>query len=970
MLILTTIDECQLGKQTKGEYEFMNSKLHYKMFKAGKKWAFASIAAASLGIIALDANATNVRADSTDNDATDTVDDSTTTSPVSEASVTLTKTSLPASSATSASVTSSATSAVTSTATSSAVSKSATNSVVTSSSAKSAISSSATSTASSSAKKSVASSAASSASEKTVSSTAKSVANSSSVVKNTSSSSTKNSSAAVSVVAHSNSSAASSTASSKAAIKTSSATSVSSSAVSKTSSAATTSKNKAVDKKSTSKDYTIDYTHQLSDDEGSDQQTKNNVIIAHATGVYAPAENVAIFEKREWDSSESYVQYIVGDGGKVYAVGQEGYVAWGAGEWANENAPVQVELAQTYSDSQFKKDYQTYVNLLRDSAKKWNIPTSLDSNEYRGIKSHVWITNHVWGNHVDPYGYLSTHGISQTQFAHDLQYGFGSSSDSSNNTSNDSNKNNANNSNKNDSNSNKNNSSKINVGDKVTIKTSAKHWATGQTIYSAVKGKTYKVIQVNGSRLLLEKVLSWINTSDVTTASSSNHSNSNKNNGNKNDSNKNNSDKNNSTANIKVGSKVTIKSSAKHWATGQTIYNAVKGETYKVIQVNGNRLLLDKVISWINKGDVTVPGSSSANHSSSSNSSKNNSNKNNSNKNANTNSIKVGSKVTIKTSAKHWATGQSIYSAVKGKTYKVMQINGNKLLLDKVISWINKGDVTVPGSSSSNQSSSNKGNSSNSNKNNSSNKIGVGSKVTINKNAKHWATGQSIYNPVKGKTYKFIQVNGSKLLLDKVISWINKADVTLAGSKSNSGSSNKNNAASMHNVNVHLTNKHWTTAQTNFVNGIAADIVNVCNSNKLYASVAMAQAVLESGYGTSSLAQEAHNLFGIKADSTWKGATYTKSTKEVINGRTVTINASFRKYASIKDSIADYAKKLESRAQYANAFAPKSANYVASIKAIKAGGYATSTTYVGSIINCINSNGFFKLDGLSKALHL
>lgn len=882
MLILITIDECQLGKQTKGEYEFMNSKLHYKMFKAGKKWAFASIAAASLGIIALDANATNVHADSTDNDATDTVDDSTTTSPVSEASVTLTKTSLPASSAASASVASSATSAVTSTATSSAVSKSATNSVVTSSSAKSAISSSATSTASSSAKKSVASSAASSASEKTVSSTAKSVANSSSVVKNTSSSSTKNSSAAVSVVAHSNSSAASSTASSKAAIKTSSAASVSSSAVSKTSSAATTSKNKAVDKKSTSKDYTIDYTHQLSDDEGSDQQTKNNVIIAHATGVYAPAENVAIFEKREWDSSESYVQYIVGDGGKVYAVGQEGYVAWGAGEWANENAPVQVELAQTYSDSQFKKDYQTYVNLLRDSAKKWNIPTSLDSSEYRGIKSHVWITNHVWGNHVDPYGYLSTHGISQTQFAHDLQYGFGSSSsDSSNNTSNDSNKNNANNSNKNDSNSNKNNSSKINVGDKVTIKTSAKHWATGQTIY-----------------------------------------------------------------------------------------NAVKGKTYKVIQVNGNRLLLDKVISWINKGDVTVPGSSSANHSSSSNSSKNNSNKNNSNKNTNTNSIKVGSKVTIKTSAKHWATGQSIYSAVKGKTYKVMQINGNKLLLDKVISWINKGDVTVPGSSSSNQSSSNKGNSSNSNKNNSSNKIGVGSKVTINKNAKHWATGQSIYNPVKGKTYKVIQVNGSKLLLDKVISWINKADVTLAGSKSNSGSSNKNNAASMHNVNVHLTNKHWTTAQTNFVNGIAADIVNVCNSNKLYASVAMAQAVLESGYGTSSLAQEAHNLFGIKADSTWKGATYTKSTKEVINGRTVTINASFRKYASIKDSIADYAKKLESRAQYANAFAPKSANYAASIKAIKAGGYATSTTYVGSIINRINSNGFFKLDGLSKALHL
>ncbi|WP_219930207.1 peptidoglycan recognition protein family protein, partial [Salmonella enterica] len=146
-----------------------------------------------------------------------------------------------------------------------------------------------------------------------------------------------------------------------------------------------------------------------------------------------------MYEKREWDSSETYVQYIVGDGGRVYAVGEEGYVAWGAGKWANENAPVQVELAQTYSDSQFKKDYQTYVNLLRDSAKKWNIPTTLDSDEYTGIKSHVWVTEHVWGNHVDPYGYLGTHGITKEQFAHDLAYGFGNdaANDNQNNNQND-----------------------------------------------------------------------------------------------------------------------------------------------------------------------------------------------------------------------------------------------------------------------------------------------------------------------------------------------------------------------------------------------------------------------------------------------------------------------------------------------------------------------------------------------------
>jgi N-acetylmuramoyl-L-alanine amidase len=954
MIILVKICECRLGKQIKGEYKFMNSKLHYKMFKAGKKWVFASIAAAGLGIVALDANATNVHADSnSDNDAADSVDDSTTTSPVSEASVTLTTTSLKTSSAASSSApTSAASSAVSSSAT-----KVATSSVASSSAVKSVASSAASSVA----EKSVASS---SSAKVAASSSASSSANTSVA---TSSSSVKNSSAATSAVAvTSNASSSASSAVSSSAIKTdanSSATTKSSSAtdssaVAKPASAAVTSKNKKEDKKS-SKDYTIDNSHKLADDEGSDQQTKNNVIIAHATGTYSSAENVAIYEKREWDSSQTYVQYIVGDGGKVYAVGEEGYVAWGAGEWANENAPVQVELAQTYSDSQFKKDYQTYVNLLRDSAKKWNIPTTLDSDEYRGIKSHVWITNHVWGNHVDPYGYLSTHGISQAQFAHDLQYGFGSSTDDSKNNGGSKNNNTSNNDDKknsNDNKNNKNNSSKINVGDKVTIKSSAKHWATGQSIYSAVKGNTYKVLQVNGSRLLLDKVLSWINTSDVTVAgSSSNHSSSNSN-----DSKKNNN--NNASKKIGVGSKVTIKTSAKHWATGQSIYSSVKGKTYKVIQVNGNRLLLDKVLSWINKSDVSVPGSSSSNNSSSSSSSKNNSN---SNKGKST-KITVGSKVTIKTSAKHWATGQTIYGAVKGKTYKVIQINGNRLLLDKVVSWINKGDVTVPGSSSSNSNSS-KNNSNNSNKNK-SNKIGVGSKVTIKTSAKNWATGQSIYSAVKGKTYKVIQVNGSRLLLDKVISWINKSDVTLAGSSSNSSSSH--NSSSTHNVNVHLTNKHWTAAQTNFVNSIAADIVNVCNNNNLYASVAMAQAVLESAYGTSSLAQEALNLFGIKADSTWKGATYTKSTKEVINGRTVTVNASFRKYASIKDSIADYAKKLESRSQYANAFAPNAANYVAAIKAIKAGGYATSTTYVSSLVNCVNSNGFFKLDGLSNAIYL
>lgn len=179
---------------------------------------------------------------------------------------------------------------------------------------------------------------------------------------------------------------------------------------------------------------TVNNDYALSSSEGSSLKTSNNVVIAHATGTYAPAVNNAIFEKRTWYSNGAYVQYIVGDGGKIYRVGAEGYQAWGAGSWANANAPVQIELAQTYSSSEFKQDYITYVNLLRSSAIKYGIPTDVDSSAWRGIKSHLWITNNVWGDHTDPYGYLASHGITKAQFAHDVKYGFSSSGNNVNPT--------------------------------------------------------------------------------------------------------------------------------------------------------------------------------------------------------------------------------------------------------------------------------------------------------------------------------------------------------------------------------------------------------------------------------------------------------------------------------------------------------------------------------------------------------
>ncbi|WP_270336179.1 LysM peptidoglycan-binding domain-containing protein [Streptococcus macedonicus] len=63
---------------------------------------------------------------------------------------------------------------------------------------------------------------------------------------------------------------------------------------------------------------------------------------------------------------------------------------------------------------------------------------------------------------------------------------------------------------------------------------------------------------------------------------------------------------------IAAGNQVKVKFSANNWATGQAIPSWVKGRTYDVAQVSGNRVLLAGINSWINKSDVEIISVSSA----------------------------------------------------------------------------------------------------------------------------------------------------------------------------------------------------------------------------------------------------------------------------------------------------------------------------------------------------------------------
>lgn len=137
-------------------------------------------------------------------------------------------------------------------------------------------------------------------------------------------------------------------------------------------------------------------------------------------------------------------------------------------------------------------------------------------------------------------------------------------------------------------------------------------------------------------------------------------------------------------------------------------------------------------------------------------------------------------------------------------------------------------------------------------------------------------------------------------------------------------------------------------------------------ANGILASVCLAQFILESGYGKSELAQKANNCFGMKkslsgntwAGSVWDGSSiYTKKTQEYENGQYVTITADFRKYPSVEKSIADHSAYLlnamnGSKNRYAGL--KGCTNHKQAIQIIKDGGYATSPTYIDSLLSIID----------------
>lgn len=130
---------------------------------------------------------------------------------------------------------------------------------------------------------------------------------------------------------------------------------------------------------------------------------------------------------------------------------------------------------------------------------------------------------------------------------------------------------------------------------------------------------------------------------------------------------------------------------------------------------------------------------------------------------------------------------------------------------------------------------------------------------------------------------------------------------------------------------------------------------------RIPASFVVAQAALESAWGISQLAQQALNLFGVKADVSWKGDTLAMNTREFINGKSVIVPALWRKYSDWLACINDHAAFLRSNPRYQSAFSGAQTGE-SFARAIAAAGYATDPNYAGKLVGVIRGHNLAALD--------
>ncbi|HCD07030.1 MAG TPA: hypothetical protein DEQ50_01985 [Lactobacillus sp.] len=154
-----------------------------------------------------------------------------------------------------------------------------------------------------------------------------------------------------------------------------------------------------------------------------------------------------------------------------------------------------------------------------------------------------------------------------------------------------------------------------------------------------------------------------------------------------------------------------------------------------------------------------------------------------------------------------------------------------------------------------------------------------------------------------------------------------------------------------------------------FIDYIGNSARKLASNNDLYASVMIAQAMVESNWGTSGLASAPnYNLFGIKGN--YNGSSVNMGTQEDDGtGNLYSISSNFRKYPSYKESLEDYVSLLRggtsgNSQMYAGTWKSNTKSYKDATKYLT-GRYATDTTYAGKLNSVIEKYNLTQFDTVS-----
>jgi len=144
-----------------------------------------------------------------------------------------------------------------------------------------------------------------------------------------------------------------------------------------------------------------------------------------------------------------------------------------------------------------------------------------------------------------------------------------------------------------------------------------------------------------------------------------------------------------------------------------------------------------------------------------------------------------------------------------------------------------------------------------------------------------------------------------------------------------------------------------TSLYEKYINKYSDEAVRQQKKYGIPASITLAQALLESNAGESTLARNAHNHFGIKCHTDWDGQRAYHDDE--------TNNECFRKYRNVKDSYEDHSRFLSERPRYSGLFAYKETDYKSWAKGLQESGYATDKGYATKLINIIETYELYNI---------